>query len=29
MIITAAEDRGVGKLLSKPKVITQNNQKAT
>ncbi len=27
-IITAAEDRGVGKLLSKPKVITQNNQKA-
>jgi type IV pilus assembly protein PilQ len=28
-IITAAEDRGVGKLLSKPKVITQNNQKAT
>jgi type IV pilus assembly protein PilQ len=29
LIITAAEDRGVGKLLSKPKVITQNNQKAT
>jgi len=28
-IITAAEDRGVGKLLSKPKLITQNNQKAT
>jgi len=28
-IITAAESRGVGKLLSKPKVITQNNQKAT
>jgi len=28
-IITAAEDRGVGKLLSKPKVITQNNEKAT
>jgi type IV pilus assembly protein PilQ len=28
-IITAAEERGVGKLLSKPKVITQNNQKAT
>ncbi|MGB6845389.1 MAG: type IV pilus secretin PilQ [Candidatus Acidiferrales bacterium] len=28
-IINAAEDRGVGKLLSKPKVITQNNQKAT
>jgi len=27
-IITAAEDRGVGKLLSKPKVITQNNEKA-
>ena len=29
MIITAAEQRGVGKLLSKPKVITQNNEKAT
>jgi type IV pilus assembly protein PilQ len=29
MIITAAEEKGVGKLLSKPKVITQNNQKAT
>jgi type IV pilus assembly protein PilQ len=28
-IITAAEDRGVGKLLSKPKLITQNNEKAT
>jgi type IV pilus assembly protein PilQ len=28
-IITAAEERGVGKLISKPKVITQNNQKAT
>jgi type IV pilus assembly protein PilQ len=28
-IIDAAETRGVGKLLSKPKVITQNNQKAT
>jgi len=28
-IITAAETRGVGKLLSKPKVITQNNEKAT
>jgi type IV pilus assembly protein PilQ len=28
-IITAAEARGVGKLLSKPKVITQNNEKAT
>ena len=27
--ITAAEAKGVGKLLSKPKVITQNNQKAT
>jgi type IV pilus assembly protein PilQ len=27
-IITASEDRGVAKLLSKPKVITQNNQKA-
>jgi type IV pilus secretin PilQ/predicted competence protein len=29
MIITAAENRGVGKLLSKPKIITQNNEKAT
>jgi type IV pilus assembly protein PilQ len=29
LIITAAENRGVGKLLSKPKVITQNNEKAT
>jgi type IV pilus secretin PilQ/predicted competence protein len=29
MIINAAEDRGVGKLLSKPKIITQNNEKAT
>ena len=28
-IISAAEQRGVGKLLSKPKIITQNNQKAT
>jgi len=28
-IITAAETKGVGKLLSKPKVITQNNEKAT
>jgi type IV pilus assembly protein PilQ len=28
-IISAAESRGVGKLLSKPKVITQNNEKAT
>jgi type IV pilus assembly protein PilQ len=27
-VINAAEQRGVGKLLSKPKVITQNNQKA-
>jgi type IV pilus assembly protein PilQ len=27
--ITAAESKGVGKLLSKPKVITQNNEKAT
>jgi type IV pilus assembly protein PilQ len=27
-IITAAEERGVGKLISKPKVIVQNNQKA-
>ena len=26
--ITAAETKGVGKLLSKPKVITQNNEKA-
>ena len=26
--ITAAESKGVGKLLSKPKVITQNNEKA-
>jgi type IV pilus assembly protein PilQ len=26
--ITAAEAKGVGKLLSKPKVITQNNEKA-
>jgi type IV pilus secretin PilQ/predicted competence protein len=29
LIITAAENRGVGKLLSKPTVITQNNEKAT
>ena len=29
MVITAAESKGVGKLLSKPKIITQNNQKAT
>jgi type IV pilus assembly protein PilQ len=28
-MITAAEAKGVGKLLSKPKVITQNNEKAT
>jgi type IV pilus assembly protein PilQ len=28
MVITAAEDRGVGKLLSKPKIVAQNNQKA-
>jgi len=27
-ILTAAETKGVGKLLSKPKVITQNNEKA-
>ena len=26
---TAAESKGVGKLLSKPRVITQNNEKAT
>jgi type IV pilus assembly protein PilQ len=26
--ITAAEAKGVGKLLSKPRVVTQNNQKA-
>ena len=25
---TAAESKGVGKLLSKPKIITQNNEKA-
>jgi type IV pilus assembly protein PilQ len=29
LIISAAEDRGAGKLLSKPKVVTQNNQPAT
>lgn len=29
LAITAAEAKGVGKLLSKPKVITQNNEKAT
>jgi type IV pilus assembly protein PilQ len=28
-IISAAEERGIGKLISKPKLITQNNQKAT
>jgi len=28
-IITAAEAKGIGKLLSKPKVSTQNNEKAT
>jgi len=28
-LISAAESKGVGKLLSKPKVITQNNEKAT
>ncbi len=27
-IISAAESKGVGKLLSKPKVFTQNNEKA-
>jgi type IV pilus assembly protein PilQ len=27
-IISAAETRGIGKLLSKPKVITQNNERA-
>jgi type IV pilus assembly protein PilQ len=27
-IITAAEDRGVGKLISKPKIVAQNNQKS-
>jgi len=29
LIISGAESRGVGKLLSKPKVVTQNNQPAT
>src|SRR5579864_3229060 len=29
LIITASEKKGVGKLVSKPKVITQNNEKAT
>ncbi len=28
-IISAAEKKGVGKLISKPRVITQNNEKAT
>ncbi len=28
-MITAAESKGVGRLLSKPKVYTQNNQKGT
>lgn len=28
LFITAAEAKGIGKLLSKPKVITQNNEKA-
>ena len=27
--ITAAESKGVGKLLSKPRIVTQNNEKAT
>jgi type IV pilus assembly protein PilQ len=29
LYITAAEAKGVGKLLSKPKIVTQNNEKAT
>jgi type IV pilus assembly protein PilQ len=29
LFISMAEAKGVGKLLSKPKVITQNNEKAT
>jgi type IV pilus secretin PilQ/predicted competence protein len=29
MILDALEQKGVGKLLSKPKIVTQNNQKAT
>jgi type IV pilus assembly protein PilQ len=29
LFITAAEAKGVGKLLSKPKIVTQNNEKAT
>jgi type IV pilus assembly protein PilQ len=28
-LISAAESKGVGKLLSKPKIITQNNEKAS
>jgi len=28
-LISAAEEKGVGKLLSKPKLITQNNQRAS
>jgi type IV pilus assembly protein PilQ len=28
-VLDALEEKGVGKLLSKPKIITQNNQKAT
>jgi type IV pilus assembly protein PilQ len=28
LYITAAEAKGVGKLLSKPKIVTQNNEKA-
>ena len=28
-VLNALEERGVGKLLSKPKLITQNNEKAT
>jgi type IV pilus assembly protein PilQ len=27
--ISAAETKGVGKLLSKPRIVTQNNEKAT
>jgi len=29
LFITAAEAKGVGKLLSKPKLVTQNNEKST
>jgi type IV pilus assembly protein PilQ len=29
LFISAAEAKGVGKLLSRPKIITQNNEKAT